>query len=244
MDCAATAGRAAGGGHGNRRLAAARPAPLFGDRRDAGRALGERLRYWADAHPVILGLPRGGVAVAYEVARALRAPLDVIVACKIGLPGEPELAIGAVADGDVRVFDPGALRVGAGDLDRETARAAAEVRKRVALYRGSGRSIPLLRRTAIVVDDGLATGSTARAALRAVSAHEPRTLILAAPVGAPAAAAALAGEADHVVCVHTPERMQSIGECYAEFGQLTDAEVIRLLIAARRDRTTQRRLRA
>jgi putative phosphoribosyl transferase len=237
VDCAATAGQAAGGGHEGRRLAATRPTPLFGDRRDAGTALAERLRIWADAHPVVLGLPRGGVPVAYEVARALRAPLDVIVARKVGVPGEPELAIGAVAEGDVRVFDDAALRllrVGAHTLDQEAARAAAEVRRRVGLYRERGRSIPLLRRTAIVVDDGLATGLSARAALRAVRAQDPRTLILAAPVGAYATVAALHAEADHVVCLEMPDGMLSIGECYEDFEQITDGEVIRLLIASRR----------
>jgi len=229
------AGQAAGGGNEGRRLAATRPTPLFGDRRDAGRALAERLRYWADAHPVVLGLPRGGVPVAYEVAHALRAPLDVIVARKVGVPGEPELAVGAVAEGDVRVFDDAALRllrVGAHALDQEAARATAEVRRRVGLYRGRERSIPLLGRTVIVVDDGLATGLTARAALRAARLQGPRTLIVAAPVGAPGTVAALGAEADHVVCLEMPEQMLSVGQGYEDFEQISDGEVIRLLIAS------------
>jgi len=222
----------AGGGHDGRR-----PRPPFRDRHDAGRALGERLSCWADAHPVVLGLPRGGVPVVYEVAHALGAPLDVIVARKVGAPGNPELGVGAVAEDDVRVFNTAALRrlgVTAEELDRGAQRAADEVHRRVALYRGCGRAIPLAGRTAIVLDDGLATGSTACAALRAVRRRGPRTLLMAAPVGASATVATLAREADHVVCLQAPELLGAIGEWYDDFDQTSDADVIRLLLGGRR----------
>ena len=228
----------AGGGHDGRR-----PGPLFHDRRDAGRALGERLRFWAAAHPVILGLPRGGVPVAYEVARALDAPLDVIVARKIGAPDDPELGVGAEAEDGVRVLNAAALRaleLTAEDLQRGARRAADEVDRRVALYRGYRRAIPLAGRTAIVVDDGLATGVTALAALRAVDGRGPRTLVLAAPVGAATTVAALAREVDHVTCLATPERLGAVAEYYADFAQTSDAEAIRLLIARERERRSAR----
>jgi predicted phosphoribosyltransferase len=218
----------AGGGLDGRR-----PGPLFRDRRDAGRELGERLRLWAAAHPVILGLPRGGVPVAYEVARALDAPLDVIVARKIGAPDDPELGIGAEAEDGVRVLNAGAvqaLELTADDLQRGARRAADEVNRRVALYRGYRGSIPLAGRTAIVVDDGLATGVTALAAVRAVDGRGPRTLVLAVPVGAAATVAALAREVDHVTCLATPERLGAVCEYYEDFAPTSDGEAIRLLI--------------
>ena len=220
-----------------------RPGPLFVDRHHAGRALGERLRFWAGAHPVVLGLPRGGVPVAYEVARALGAPLDVIVARKIGAPADPEVGLGAVAEDGVRVFHAAALAwpgLTAEELESRARRAADEVDRRVALYRGCGRAIPLAGRTVIVVDDGLATGGTALAALRAVRHRRPRTTVLAAPVGASATVAALAHEVDHVVCLATPERLSAIAECYDDFDQASDADVIRLLLARRREYMTAR----
>jgi len=204
----------------------------FANRRAAGRELAARLHSLAIEDPVVFGLARGGVPVAYEVAQALGAPLDVLVARKIGAPGNPELGIGAVAEGDVRVLNPEAVRrmlVSVDELDAAIARARAEVQARVERYRDGRPPLGVRGRTAIVVDDGLATGSTARAALRAVRAQGPRRLLLAVPVGAPEAVHALRDEADQVVCVLQPETMWAVGLWYEHFEQTADAEIAELL---------------
>jgi putative phosphoribosyl transferase len=177
------------------------------------------------------------VPVAYEVARALDAPLDVLVARKIGAPGNPELAIGAVAEGGARVIDHAMVRrllVSHEELERAVARAAEELEDRLARYGLGGERIPLAGRTVVVVDDGLATGATARAALRAVRAKRPRHVVLAVPVGAPDAVESLRREADTVVCVEQPETLWAIGYWYRDFGQTSDEEVAELLRRARR----------
>jgi putative phosphoribosyl transferase len=213
-------------------------APRFADRRDAGRKLAAHLTSFAAQDPVVLGLARGGVPVAYEVAQALGAPLDVLVVRKIGAPGNPEYGIGAIAEGDVRVLNQKAIRsmlIGVEELETAIARARAEIDARVQRYRGARAPIDVAGRTAIVVDDGLATGGTARAALRAVRACDPRRLILAVPVGAPDAVESLREEADEVVCLLEPELMWAVGLCYRHFEPTSDAEIFRLLAGGAED---------
>ncbi|HYB25080.1 MAG TPA: phosphoribosyltransferase family protein [Solirubrobacteraceae bacterium] len=204
----------------------------FADRRAAGRELADRLGSLALENPVVLGLARGGVPVAYEVARALGAPLDVLAVRKIGAPANPELGIGAVAEGDVRVLDADAVRrmlVSTEELEAAIARARAEVRASAQRFRNGRPPLEVRGRTAIVVDDGLATGGTARAALRAIRARGPSRLVLAVPVGAPDAVRSLADEADQVVCVLQPEEMWAVGLWYKHFQPTDDAEVVQLL---------------
>lgn len=204
----------------------------FSDRRDAGRRLGERLGSLPIDDPVVLGLARGGVPVAYEVARALGAPLDVLVVRKIGAPANPEYGVGAIAEGGVRVLsDPGVVRMlmSEDELEAATSRARAEVDARARRYRGGRPLIDVSGRTAIVVDDGLATGGTARAALRAVRARGPIRLVLAVPVGAPDTVRALRAEADEVICMLQPELMWAVGTWYEHFEPTSDAEIERLL---------------
>jgi predicted phosphoribosyltransferase len=213
---------------------------LFRDRGQAGRELGEHLRVLQEKgtlpDPVVLALPRGGVAVAREVARALEAPLDVLVVRKIGAPFQEEYGIGAIAGADPPLFDKRALdRLGlseaslAGVVERER----EELRRREERYR-QGRPAPQLRgRTVILVDDGLATGSTARAALRAVRRQAPERVILAVPVCAPRGADSMREEADDVVCLYRPSSFMAVGEWYEDFAQLTDDDVLEALHGGR-----------
>jgi putative phosphoribosyl transferase len=210
----------------------------FADRRAAGRELAERLRPLAAEDPVVLGLARGGIPVAYEVAKALKAPLDVLVVRKIGAPSNPEYGIGAIAEGDVRVLNAEAVRsllVSVEELEAAVARERAVIDARVRGYRGGRPPLEVKGHTAIVVDDGLATGGTARAALRAVRARQPRRLILAVPVGAPDTVESLRIEADEVVCVLEPELMWAVGLCYEHFEPTQDAEITALLAAGADD---------
>ncbi|MFD5772054.1 MULTISPECIES: phosphoribosyltransferase [Streptomyces] len=205
----------------------------FRDRRQAGRELAARLRERRDEgalpDPVVLALPRGGVAVAAEVAHALDAPLDVLVVRKIGAPFHEEFGVGAMAGDGVPVFDEDSLlRLGLSesDLAAVVARERAELRRREERYR-QGRPPPDTRgRTVIVVDDGLATGSTARAALRALRARDPGRLVLAVPVGAAEGLALMRSEADEVLCLHEPAAFMAVGQWYEEFDQLTDEDVL------------------
>ena len=204
----------------------------FADRHAAGRALGERFSSSQLEDPVVLGLARGGVPVAYEVAQMLHAPLDVLVACKIGAPGNSELGIGATAEGSVCVLNHELIRrlpVGMEELDAAVSRARAEVEARVQRYRAGRLPLEVNRRTAIVVDDGLATGGTARAALRAVRDHDPSKLVLAVPVGAPDSVESLRAEADEVICLLEPQLMYAVGLWYEDFEPTSDSEIASLL---------------
>lgn len=221
------------------------PPPPFEDRADAGRklasALAERLGELGWGDPIVLALPRGGVPVGYEVARALRAPLDVVVARKIGAPQQPELGIGAVAWGEaggLYVLHAHARRIpGVTEeyIGKVAAREEAEARRRLALYRGDRPEADLSERTAILVDDGLATGVTARAAILALRECEPRWLVLAVPVCAHATAEAVRPEVDDLVCPLVPRDLEAVGLYYASFEQTTDDEVISLLNKAREE---------
>ncbi len=204
----------------------------FRDRTDAGRRLAKALERYRVPRPLVLGIPRGGVPVAAEVARALGTELDVIVARKAGAPGDPELAIGAVTpDGARYVNDDlvGGLGITKAQLEATFARAEREAREREERFRG-GREGPRLRgRVVIVVDDGIATGATFRAALRSVRRGHPERLIAAAPVGAPGTHDALRGEADDLVVLDEPPRFSGVSQFYEQFPQVSDAEVSALL---------------
>jgi putative phosphoribosyl transferase len=210
----------------------------FADRRDAGRRLATALTALSDADLLILALPRGGVPVAAEIAAALGAPLDIIGVRKIGAPGQPELALGALVDGtppemvlneEVAATLPG-IEI---HLVAERARQEEELARRRRLYLGDRPRAKVAGRTAIVVDDGLATGATMRAALIGVRRQGPRRLVLAVPVAPPETLARLEGEVDEVVCLAAPRHFFAIGVFYDDFHQVPDAEVVALLEAAR-----------
>lgn len=205
---------------------------LFTDRADAGRRLAQRLDRLRGGTVVVLGLPRGGVPVAFEVAQALHAPLDVIVVRKLGVPLQPELGVGAIGEGGVRVLNEEVLRR-TGLSPRELAsveeRERAELDRRAQRFRGDRPRIPLAGRTVIVVDDGTATGSTARAACQVARAEGAARVVLAVPVAPPTAAATLDLDADEVICLATPSPFFAIGQWYADFSQTPDEEVVALL---------------
>ncbi|WP_248965644.1 phosphoribosyltransferase [Sphaerisporangium perillae] len=204
----------------------------FADRAEAGVALAEVLAEAGLTDPVVLALPRGGVEIAAPIAERLGVPMDVLVTRKIGHPWQPELGMGAIAEGGEPVFDASLLsrvRTSAAELAPVVERERQELARRVAAYRGGRRLPELAGRDVVVVDDGLATGGTARAALRAVRAAGPRRLVLAVPVGAPNTVRALADEADEVVVLATPPGFHAVGQWYEKFDQLTDADVLRLL---------------
>lgn len=209
------------------------PGSAFRDRADAGRLLAGKLAQYAhQPDVVVLGLPRGGVPVAYEVAVALGAPLDVFVARKLGVPGHPELAMGAIADGGVRVVNRSVTEsLGLSDavVDEVAAREAAEVTRRQAAYRAGRPPVDVAAKTVIVVDDGLATGATMRAAVTALRAQTPRRIVVAVPVGARPTCVELGAEADEVVCARTPIMFQAVGQWYENFSPTTDDEIRELL---------------
>lgn len=205
----------------------------FRDRRDAGRVLAQALgQYRGRPDTVVLGLPRGGVPVAFEVARALGAPLDVFVVRKLGYPGHEEYAMGAIASGGVRVLNPdlaGQVQLFAAALEQVTAREAVELERREQLVRGTRKPLDLRGRTVILVDDGLATGSTMRAAVRALRLLGPARVVVGVPVACPDTCRELAREVDEIVCATAPQPFSSVGRGYRDFEQTTDEEVQELL---------------
>jgi len=215
----------------------------FADRRDAGRELAIRLKaYGGRPDVVVLALPRGGVPVAYEVADALDAPLDIFVVRKLGMPGHPEFAMGAIASGGVRVLSDAVIRAyGITELqiDAVARQELAELRRREQEYRQNRALVDLQRRTVILVDDGLATGSTMRAAVQAIRSYAPARVVVAVPVGARTTCDELADIADETVCALMPEPFSAVGLWYRDFSETTDGEVRALLEQhARRTRST------
>jgi putative phosphoribosyl transferase len=202
----------------------------FTDRREAGRRLAEALGFLATAAPVVVGLPRGGVPVAYEIARALGAPLEVVIVRKLGAPHRPELAMGAVGENGVLVLDDETARLATSEqLAEVMRRERIEVERRAARFRGSRPARPLAGRVVVLVDDGAATGASARAACRVVRALGARRVVLAVPVAPPGLAGVLRRDADEVVCLEEPPRFLGVSAHYGDFAQTTDAEVADLL---------------
>jgi predicted phosphoribosyltransferase len=211
----------------------------FRDRADAGRVLAKALeRYASQPDVLVLALPRGGVPVAYEVARALRAPLDVFLVRKLGVPGHEELAMGAIASGGVRVLNSDVvhhLHIPDAIIDAVAQQEQEELDRRAREYRGDRPPPDVRGQTAILVDDGLATGSTMRAAAAALRRQQPARLVVAVPVAAPATCQELRSEVDDVVCALTPEPFYAVGVWYEDFSQTTDEEVRSLLDRAARE---------
>lgn len=209
----------------------------FRDRIEAGRMLGERLRERFGERPdlLVLALPRGGVPVGFEVAKALGAPLDLFLVRKLGVPGQEELAMGAIAEGGVRVLNPtvlGLVEVTDAEIEQVAAREEEELRRRAAEYRGERAEPEVAGRTVILVDDGLATGSTMRAAAEALTARDPERVVVAVPVAARETCDLLEQEVDSVECLRTPEPFHAVGIWYERFDQTTDDEVRELLSRA------------
>lgn len=209
----------------------------FADRQQAGAALAAQLKqYRGKPDVVVVALPRGGVPVAFEVARALTAPLDIFVVRKLGLPGHRELAMGAIASGGVRILNEDVVQgygIPARAIDEVAREEQNELQRREREYRGDQPPIDLRDKTLILIDDGLATGSTMRAAVEAVRAHGPSRVVVAVPVGAPETCQEFADVADDVVCARTPRAFSSVGLWYRDFSETTDEEVKKLLRQAR-----------
>ena len=209
---------------------------IFDDRVDAGRQLAERLESLRGQDIVVLGLPRGGVPVAFEVAKALRAPVDVLVVRKLGVPFQPELAFGAIGEGGVRVINDSVVReadLSEDEMAAVEAEQRAELARRAERFRRGHDRIPMAGRIAVIVDDGVATGATAKAACQVARAQGASRVVLAVPIGAPDIVARFSGYADEVVCLYTPKFFFAVGQGYLNFTQTSDDEVIALLDRAR-----------
>jgi putative phosphoribosyl transferase len=204
----------------------------FQNRTEAGRQLAARLKSYASPDVLVLGLPRGGVPVAYEVAKSLNAPLDICLVRKLGVPGHKELAMGAIASGGVRVLNYDVvswLGISSKTIDQVAARELKELQRRDRVYRGDRPQPNVRDRTVILVDDGIATGSTMRAAISVIKPQQPARLIVAVPVASPQTCNDLRTEVDEVVCLMMPEAFYAIGLWYEDFSQTTDEEVRSLL---------------
>jgi putative phosphoribosyl transferase len=217
---------------------------MFHDRKDAGEHLAARLLHLKDKNPVVLALPRGGVAIGAEIAHRLGAPLDIVLVRKIGVPWQPELALGALVEGDEPelVVDTQLMAMlGIPDayVEEQRERQLKEIERRRRIYLAGRPPVAVAGRTAIVVDDGIATGSTMRAALRAIRRRQPGRLVLAVPVAPSETIAALHSEVDETVCLSTPEIFGAIGQFYADFRQLGDAEVVATLRELASDATAR-----
>lgn len=213
---------------------------IFQDRHEAGEILAGKIdKYASRADVIVLGLPRGGVPVAYEIAKRLRAPLDVFIVRKLGVPGFEELAAGAIASGGARVFNddvmralPNAMQI----IDEVMDREEAEIVRREKLYRGDRPPLDVTNKIVILVDDGLATGATMRAAVKALRERGAAKIVVAVPVGAPETCRALESLADETICATAPEYFHAVGQFYENFSQTTDDEVRDLLAASAQDR--------
>jgi len=206
---------------------------IFDDRVDAGRQLAKRLGAFAGRKDaVVLGIPRGGVAVAFEVAQALHAPLDVFLSRKLGVPGQEELAFGAVAAGGGRTLDEQVIRaaaISAEQIERITVEVKATLDRRAGLYRGERAPLPVAGRTVILVDDGIATGASMYAAIQALRQSQPAELVVAVPVAPAATCAWLQRTVDELICLHAPKEFYAVGQFYADFSQVEDEQVAELL---------------
>jgi predicted phosphoribosyltransferase len=213
----------------------------FQDREEAGKMLSLKLTEYSDKDTIVLAIPRGGVIIGYQVAHELKVPLDIIVPRKIGAPYNSELAIGAVAEDGSLSLDESAImymNVSKSYIEEESRRQITEIRRRQKLYRGETPYPMLQGHAIIIVDDGIATGSTVKAAIASIRKKKPKSVVVAVPVAPRSTVKELEKEADRVICLSTPEFFYAIGQFYLDFSQITDEEVIRLLEKSREERET------
>jgi putative phosphoribosyl transferase len=217
---------------------------FFNDRTDAGKRLAERLSEYANREDIlILALPRGGVPVAFEVAKELNVKMDVFIVRKLGVPGNEELAMGAIASGNIRVLNEDVIRsfhIPQKVIDEATTNELSELERRERIYRGNRPTPKISGSTVILIDDGLATGATMRAAVAAVKSKNPAKVIIAVPVAAPDTCSAFRNDVDEVICVGTPEPFYGVGAWYEDFSQTTDKEVCELLDRAEKNKPDHR----